>query len=82
MMQRLRLADTLERIQKEPDTMYTGTLAHDVVDDIKDFGEHIQSPDLFSFGFKGSGETNTTVSSLTGLCQQIIVLTLNGHSLM
>jgi len=41
MMQRLRLADTLERIQKEPDTMYTGTLAHDVVDDIKDFGEHI-----------------------------------------
>lgn len=52
MMQRLRLADTLERIQKEPDTMYTGTLAHDVVDDIKDFDGIITREDLRAYKVK------------------------------
>lgn len=58
LMKRVALADTLEKIQNEPDTMYTGALAKDVVDDIKDFGEDISFSDLFNLSCEGSGKTN------------------------
>lgn len=40
-MKRPRLADTLEKIQNDPNALYEGSLAENIVEEIKGFGRDI-----------------------------------------
>lgn len=59
LMHRHDLADTLERIQSDPHSMYNGSLANDIVSDIKDFGGNITLEDLKLY------EANSTDTNLS-----------------
>lgn len=45
-MKRPRLAETLKKIQDNPDALYEGSLAEDIVEEIKGFGGIVTSEDL------------------------------------
>ena len=59
-----KLAETLEKIKANPDDFYNGTLANEIVGDIKDAGGIVQLADLKNYEVKERKPVETVVKGM------------------